>query len=380
MPRAWGVVPSGGWRRAGLALVLVTGGGVVVWSVRQPSPPPPLAPSPLASAMPPGLWNPAKDAKTASPAVSDATAEALAALPYLQGYKAAPAQSGVTVHDRLRAFAGLNLFNSGHAPEAFLVDMDGKVVHSWKLAAARAFPDVDPAAEGARYWRRVHAFPNGDLLAIFDGLGLVKLDRDSRLIWSFRGECHHDLFVERDGTIYVLTRELRLIPEVHPSRQSLEDFVTVLDALGRPQRRVSLYGAFKASPYAPLLERVSKGGDIFHTNTLTIFDGSRARLSPLFRRGQALVSLRNLDTVAIVDLEAGKVVWALSGLWRGQHEPSLLASGRMLVFDNAGRAGHSRGDRARSFHPADRLGLPEPEPRDRRRPRLGDVWHDGAPS
>jgi hypothetical protein len=222
------------------------------------------------------------------------------------------------------------------------MDMDGNAVHTWKLDARQAWPDVDPDAESARYWRRVHAFANGDLLAIFDGLGLVKLDRESRLLWSFRAACHHDLFVHPDGAIDVLTRTLRIIPEVHPSRPSIEEFIVRLDALGRPQGSVSLYAAFENSPYAPVLGRLSRGGDIFHTNTLTILDGSLADRWPLFKRGRALISLRNIDTVAIVDLEAAKVVWALTGLWRAQHEPSLLPSGRMLIFDNAGRRGRSQ--------------------------------------
>lgn len=290
---------------------------------------------------PPGLWHPARDPRPRDREATG-TAEGLAALPYLQGYEAAPTQKGVTVHDPERAQQGLNLVTSGHGPEAFLMDMDGRPLHTWRLAAERVWPDVDSAVEGSKYWRRVHAFENGDLLAIFDGLGLIKLDRRSQMIWSYRAVCHHDLFVAPNGTIYVLTRELRSIPEVHPTRASLEEFVTVLGPDGRPRRSFSLYAAFKNSAYAPLLARVSHGGDIFHTNTLTILDGSLADRWPLFAPGRALISLRNLDTVAVVDLEAGRVVWALNGLWRAQHEPSLLPSGRLLVFDNAGRAGHSR--------------------------------------
>lgn len=303
-----------------------------------------VAPSRARHSAPPGLWSPARDvpAAEARRGVSQATAERLAALPYLQGYKPAPAQKGVTVHDRRQVHEGVNLVVSGHAPEAFLMDMDGRRLHAWKLPVEQVWPDADTAAEGARYWRRAHAFENGDLLAIFDGVGLVRLDQRSRPIWSFRADCHHDLFVERDHTIYVLTRKLRLIPEIHAARPSLEEFVTVLGPDGRPRRSVSLYAAFKNSPYSALLARVSQGGDIFHTNTLTILDGSLAERWPLFARGRALISLRNLDTVALVDLESASVAWALTGLWRAQHEPSLLPTGHLLVFDNAGRGGRSQ--------------------------------------
>jgi hypothetical protein len=333
------------WRRAAVLLAPVALAGLlfVGLSRRHPSRSPEAGVAgPARDAAPAGLWKPARDAPARhAAALAGDAAERLAALPYLQGYKQAPAQQGVTVHDRQHAHEGVNLVVSGHAPEAFLMDMDGARLHAWKLPVERVWPDADRTAEGARYWRRAHVFENGDLLAIFDGMGLVRLDDRSRPIWSFRAACHHDLYVDGDTT-YVLTRELRLIPEVHATRPSLEDFVTVLGPDGRPQRRVSLYAAFRDSPYAPLLARVSQGGDIFHTNTLTILDGSLAGRWPLFARGRALISLRNLDTVALVDLASQKVVWALTGLWRAQHEPSLLPSGRLLVFDNAGRDGRSQ--------------------------------------
>jgi hypothetical protein len=35
-------------------------------------------------------------------------------------------------------------------------------------------------------WRRAHLFPNGDVLAIYEGFGLVKIDKDSKS-WSGPG-------------------------------------------------------------------------------------------------------------------------------------------------------------------------------------------------
>jgi hypothetical protein len=294
------------------------------------------------AAGPPGLWSQARDVPRADAGMSREAAERLAALPYLQGYRPAPAQKGVTVHDRRLTHPGLNLVVSGHAAEAFLMDMEGTRLHAWKLPLEQAWPDADTSSQSARYWRRAHAFENGDLLAIYDGIGLVRLDHRSRPIWSYREACHHDLFVDRDQTIYVLTRTLRLIPEVHPVRPSFEEFVVRLGPDGRPRRSVSLYQAFRNSPYASLLARLPQGGDIFHTNTLTILDGSLEQRWPIFARGRALVSLRTIDTVALVDLEAEKVVWALTGLWHAQHQPSLLPTGRLLVFDNGGRGGRSQ--------------------------------------
>jgi len=46
--------------------------------------------------------------------------------------------------------------------------------------------------------------------------------------------------------------------------------------------------------------------------------------------------------VAIVDPAAGRAVWARRGPWRRQHEPTLLSSCRILLFDNRGLDGASR--------------------------------------
>ena len=36
------------------------------------------------------------------------------------------------------------------------------------------------------------------------------------------------------------------------------------------------------------------------------------------------------------------VIWAITGMWKFQHEPRLLDNGNILLFDNMGNAGMSR--------------------------------------
>lgn len=76
-------------------------------------------------------------------------------------------------------------------------------------------------------------------------------------------------------------------------------------------------------------------GDIFHTNTIEILDGKFAHKSPIFKKGNALLSMRMLDTIVIADLEENKIVWAKKpGIWKTQHQPVMLDNGNMLVFNN----------------------------------------------
>ena len=139
-----------------------------------------------------------------------------------------------------------------------------------------------------------------------------------------------------------LTREPRVVPRIHPTRPILEDFISVLGPDGVEKRRLSVLEALEGSEFAHHLERAAAFGDLFHTNSIEVFDGSQAHRSAIFAEGNALISLRNLDLLAIVDLKTERVVWALTGDWKQQHKATLLDSGHILLFDNQGNSGRSQ--------------------------------------
>jgi arylsulfotransferase ASST len=303
-------------------------GGTAESATSQPEP---------AAAPEQGKWSVARGSAAGAPA-SDAAAD-VQALPYLQGYKTAEDRPVVVERDAGAAYRGLNLYVSGHAAEAVLMDMAGKTLHRWRYPLRRLWPELakDPEMAKLEYFRRAHLYPNGDLLAIYEGQGLVKLDARSRVRWAYRGGIHHDLFVTENGLIYVLDREGRIIPRINRRRGVLEDFVTVLSPKGRLLRRISILECFESSPYADLVQAMRKRqGDIFHTNTLEVLDGRFAGLHPAFRKGNLLISVFMLNTVAVLDPDRRTVVWAKAGGWRHQHQPTFLDNGHLLVFDNTG--------------------------------------------
>ena len=172
---------------------------------------------------------------------------------------------------------------------------------------------------------------------------LVKLDRESRVLWTFYGKVHHDLEVQPDGEIYVLTRRPVLRPDVHEDLPILEEFVSILTPDGRERKRVSVLDSFLRSEFSSVVdERLLPAGDIFHTNTIEVLDGRLAERVPAFRRGNVLISLRNTNTIAVMDLAAESVVWIAHGAWAGQHHPTVLDNGNLLLFDNLGLGAASR--------------------------------------
>jgi len=294
----------------------------------------------------PGRW------RSVPGGTSDLTAEQreeikrLESIGYLSGSQTASGVGGVTIHDRELAGRGYNFYTSGHFPGAILMDMDGSVLHEWRCEFLDAFPEREDlvSQERTNHWRRAHLYPNGDVLAIFEGSGIIRLDRDSNVLWARDNGAHHDLEVTDDGRIFVLTREAHVVPRVNQRTPVLEDFITILTHDGRELDRISIVQAFWDSDYARALIALNmqRHGDITHTNTLEILNGSLADRIPAFRRGNLLISFRRLDAIAVLDVEARRISWLMAGPWIGQHQPTVLPNDHILVFDNGGQTDISR--------------------------------------
>jgi len=301
---------------------------------------------------PPGHWG-VYEANNDDPRLAPEQIEEirrLRSLGYVGGSIPARDSAGITEHHPDAASGGLRFFTSGHEPGAYLMDSLGNILHTWRLTYDNCIrQSKDPAAkflpdpgDVTGCWRRAHLFPDGEILVIYEGHGLARIDRDSRLIWSYPGPCHHDLEVAPDGSIYVLTREAEMVPELNPDKPVLVDYITHLSADGELLDTINILEAFENSVYASYLGNLGEAGDLFHTNTLEVLDGRGGHLSDDFAAGNFLISLRELDVIAIVDHETEKVTWAQSGMWSAQHQPTLLDNGNILLFDNLGHNGRSK--------------------------------------
>ena len=297
---------------------------------------------------PVGRWQELRTPDTELDSDQRTRVEALRAIGYVGGSRETTA-SGVVRHDETRTQPGLNLYSSGSAAEAFLMTMDGEVLHRWHADFWSVWPGypVSKTLATTQWWRRVALLPDGGLLALFEGLGLVRLDRESRVVWARPMGAHHDLALLPDGGFYVLSHDIQLVPARSTGDADevpiYEDYVERLDASGRTLQRFSLLDAFEASEFGDVLSRVDprREPDLFHTNTVHVLAGDGASERSPFAPGHLLISLRSLDLIAVVDPQREQVVWALEGRFRGQHDPSLLANGNLLLFDNLGSGDRS---------------------------------------
>lgn len=345
------------------ALALVAVGVTFLFRLRQPDPDAEygketvsqLASHPVDAPPAPGRWHVFQPPEMADDELTEEQIqqfEQLGAIGYLSGSREPADFTGVTRHDPA-AGDGYNLYCSGHAAEATLTDMRGNPLHTWRCDFETAFPipkegEAEPAyiewlksvrvvrRDHTLNWRRVHAYPNGDLLAIHDGIGIVKLDRDSNLIWSRADQAHHDMDVAADGRVFYLTRRASIDPRINDESPVLHDYVTIVDANGYVLREIEVYDAFMNSEFASSLDDMMHEGDFLHTNTIEILDGEHASISPAFSAGNLLICVREVDVVAVIDVNTDKVVWAAKGPWKRQHQPTFVPNGNMILFDNFG--------------------------------------------
>jgi hypothetical protein len=273
----------------------------------------------------------------------------------------------------LCTFASIN----GDSTRAYLVDMKFQRVHTWAIPFSKVWPNPKhvptPVKDSFVSFFSCYLYPNGDLLVVLHGVqqtavgyGLIKLDKDSNLLWSYAAGVHHSVDVGPDATIYTVQHEqvdhmptgLQFIPT-----PCLVDSLVLLTPDGKVKGEpISVLEAFRDSPYAALLHSLEPSNkeepagpstmqrfddktrkqDAVHTNTVQYITPELAANSPGWKAGQLLITMRNLDAIAVIDPETRKVVWAARGPWQAPHDGTLLDNGHILLFDNQGLRKGSR--------------------------------------
>ncbi|MDT8390435.1 MAG: arylsulfotransferase family protein [Lentisphaeria bacterium] len=261
---------------------------------------------------------------------------------------------GTTIYKPEACSPGYNLISGAGIVK--LVSMNGAVVHRW---------NVDPQMRKG-FIHRVRMLANGRIMLLF-GPGtmaghVAEFDWDGTETWSYTPErfAHHDFWPTDRGTVYLIC-ETRLPHEylekiTDPARRHVEVFGDALFEVDRDKRivwRWLQHEHMDVNRCNPIpANQAWMGGpdsntitDWTHTNTIQElpenrwFDAGDARFKP----GNILQSMRQLDTISIVDKDSSEVVWSYSGDYNGglsgQHEPHMIekglpGAGNIIIFDN----------------------------------------------
>ena len=264
----------------------------------------------------------------------------LRSLPYLNWVSAEKNfdKKGVTVFDSEKSYKGINIFCYKALEKAFLMDMSGNILHTW----SKKIGENDS-------WQHVELCSNGDLLVIVNEKMILRLDWKSNIKWKRSMNYHHDIDVAENGDIFVLNNEKEAGFSVGMLFPVINDYIEILTPDGQTKKRISFQKLFKGSRIEKRIQFVIFRSfivgkpialDVFHTNTIEIIDRDIKRIC---KKGDLLVSVRNMDLICIVDPESEEVIWnwGHETLSR-QHHPSILEDNSILVFDNGVSRNYSR--------------------------------------
>jgi hypothetical protein len=260
----------------------------------------------------------------------------------------------ISWRDPERSWPGYTFFTAFHdgAWGAFLIDMEGEVVHEWpfsfdemwQVAGMPGAPDstsLELSIHGAALLR------DGDVILNVAGGPLTRLDRCGNYVYAVDVGAHHAVDVLADGTVLVPGRWIEterradrpgMLPG--PTGHYRDHTVARVSPEGELLEEQSIIDLMYGSDLAGLLfwrnglGWVSAVADPLHANDVEYLTEEMADAFPMFEAGDLLISLRNPATVAVLDGRTRRIKWHMIGPFFGQHDPDFLPNGNILVYDN----------------------------------------------
>ena len=269
---------------------------------------------------------------------------------------------------------GLLLLNYRYQenPAIVLVDKKGKIQHQWNLPLTELFGNLKHQQyldflqrKRTKLFRHddSHLYQNGDLLTIvaeeteesdtaqvYDFAYLLKMDKDSNIIWQINDFVHHEFEINDAGKIFVIASKIiddyPIVNQTNKTKPQFVDFVIkeIDSETGQILRVISVTDAIKNSKYQPFLATSrfqgfelpdsSKVFDILHVNDLIYVEKNMANLVPFLEEGDLIVSVKGLDAIAVLRPKINSIVWMTKGPWIHQHHIELTDVGKLRIFNN----------------------------------------------
>ncbi len=261
---------------------------------------------------------------------------------------------GTTVYKPEKCYNGFTIINPFLSRTVYLVNMMGDVVHQWQILETEdgepLYSDFLEKQAGdsllSILWRHKRNFERYG--GVFQNR-VVQFNWDGDVIWRYQAPegvtVHHDLERLPNGNTVILGGEQRSIPDISKKPIS-DDYYREIDASGTTIWEWFTCDHFDEFGFSDEEKRLmyDAGGDLFHTNTCTVLPATPlGEKDSRFAAGNILGSQRNVGQIFIVDRGSGKVVWCWGnhdGGLIGQHHPTMLHNGNILIYDNGGKSGY----------------------------------------
>jgi hypothetical protein len=270
-------------------------------------------------------------------------------------------ESGLVLHKPEKAWKGYNIYCIQMVPRAFIIDMEGTVVHEWSY----------PETEGR--WHHIIMLPDGDAVIINMFRHVLRLDWESNLLWRSKFCAHHDIVPLPDGTLYALGQQLQMHRDLFVRFPTIEHLAgdgtvistwtthdkldeikqhfdtrcfldTVLDSLLAHESWLTVHEKIAERDEMVRSRGIRPEYDHFHMNTIGILPRTElGEADRRFREGNLLICFRNVNQIGILDRDTMEILWVWGeGILEWPHHPTMLENGNILVFDNGVRRKYSR--------------------------------------
>lgn len=252
---------------------------------------------------------------------------------------------GLAHYEAGRAFEGYTLFAPMYGRNVWLIDMMGRIVHRWEMENIPGNYGKLLDNGNLMYAGKLIPSPLPD----FGGNGgqLIEVDWDGNIIWEFRDPYHSHCFAPlANGNVIIA--QWRPVPE--------EIAKTVQGGQPGTEREGVMWGEAIQE-----IDRETKEV-VWEWLTFEHLDVAIDIIGPLHPRdrwtninaihvlpdGKLLVSFRCINTIAVIDRESGDITWRWGpGKIAGQHNPTLLENGNILLFDNGAHRAYTTIDFSR---------------------------------
>ena len=280
-------------------------------------------------------------------------------------------RKGVTINvEGKRDQSEYILYAQANSTTVKLINRHGREEHSWMVPYSKVWGGDQSHMNVPKklsndffYIRDFHLYDDGSIVVMMNvagttpwGAGIIKVDKDSNVLWSWRGSTNNDLEITPEGNILITNQDI-VIKNLTGIVEKAEDGyisaeLVTLSPDGKELERVSIVDKVLKSEFRDMVKFYHiVGGDFLHMNSIDYISESHPEISWI-KEGYILLSLRNMNTIAVFDPVGKEVVHAFRGGFVMQHDIDYHPdTGTFMVYDNRGALGPGGHTRILEFLP-----------------------------
>jgi hypothetical protein len=267
-------------------------------------------------------------------------------------YVDAPNREKVPVYKPDEVAKGLTLItglSDDYQLNMKIINFKGEVHHQWLLDWYKIWPDAThipkhlvPKGKPGTHIHGSKLLDNGDILFNFENLGLVRLDVCGNTVFKLAYPTHHSIHEADDGTFWIPGQIYHQTPLADYPNYKVpfkDDTVVQVSQDGEITTEISIMEILKKNNYEGLMylstiksRDTSVTGDVYHLNDVEVFPSTMEE--GVFKHGDIMVSLRNINTVFVFDPKTLKIRYLTAGKFVRQHDPDFIDGNTISVYDN----------------------------------------------